>query len=234
VKSLKRVHIFILAATLSFALMYFSYVPGIGFLGRILVLFSTLTHELGHGLMAMIVGGDFQKLVINWDGSGVTSWSGSPGRLARGLVAAGGLIGPSCAAALVFWSARGSNRRFLVFTRLFGAGLLMAGILTARSPWALVFTVGLGAALLALSGKLSRPKLESLMVFIGVQLGLSVFTRADYLFSKEAGPNLPSDVANMADALFLPFWFWGAVCGLFSLIVLYWGCRCYIAEDRKG
>lgn len=210
--------------------MYFSHVPVLGVLGRILILFSTLTHELGHGLTAMIVGGDFNKLVINWDGSGVTSWGGNPGRIARGLVAAGGLIGPACAAAVLFWSARGSDSKLKLCTRIFGLGLLLAGILTARSPWALVFTVGVGAALLALSFKLKRVTLESLVVFIGVQLGLSVFTRADYLFVREAGPGMPSDVANMASALFLPFWFWGLVCGIFSLAVLFWGCRCYIEE----
>ena len=101
-KSLKRLHIFILAVVLSFALMYFSYLPGVGVLGRILVLFSTLTHELGHGLMAVLVGGDFDKLVINWDGSGLTSWSGRSGRVARALVAAGGLVGPACAASVLF------------------------------------------------------------------------------------------------------------------------------------
>lgn len=230
-KSLKRIHIFVLATLLSFGLMYFSYLPVIGFLGKVLVLFSTLTHELGHGLTAMIVGGDFNKLVINWDGSGVTTWAGNPGRIARALVSAGGLIGPACWAAILFWSAKGSDTRLNTCTRLFGGGLLMAGILTARSPWALVFTVGLGALLLALAGRTSRPKLESFMVFIGVQLGLSVFTRADYLFAKTAGPGLASDVAKMSEALFLPYWFWGILCGLFSVAVLFWGCRCYISEE---
>lgn len=210
--------------------MYFSYLPAIGILGRVLLLFSTLAHEMGHGLMAMLVGGDFQQLVIKWDGSGVTSWSGGTGRIVRGLVAAGGLIGPSIAAALLFWSARRSDKTFLLTTRIFGVALLLAGILTARSVWALIFTVGLGAVLLALSAKLNRQVLESFVVFIGVQLGLSVFTRADYLFTRWAGPNLPSDVAQMSEALFLPFWFWGLVCGLFSVVVLLWGCRCYIKE----
>jgi hypothetical protein len=228
---LKRSHIFVLAVVASLLLMYFSYLPAIGLLGRVLILFSTLFHELGHGLMAMLVGGDFKQLVINWDGSGVTSWHGGDGRLVRGLVAAGGLIGPSIASALLFWSAKSTDTKFLLATRLFALALLVIGVLTARSVWALVFTVGLGAVLLVMSGKVSRKVLESFVVFIGVQLGLSVFTRADYLFTRTAGGvNLPSDVAQMSEALFLPFWFWGAVCGLFSVVVLFWGCRCYIEE----
>ena len=228
---LKRLHIFVLATLISFALMYFSYLPVIGLLGRVLILFSTLFHELGHGLTAMLVGGDFHRLEINWNASGVTTWSGSVGRLARGMVAAGGLVGPACAAAVLFWVAKGSDRRFLTGTRLFGAGLVVVGLLTARSIWALAFTLGLGLLLLAMSAKVPRKALETFVVFIGVQLGLSVFTRADYLFTRWAGENRPSDVANMADALFLPFWFWGALCGLFSLLVLFWGSRCYIEEE---
>ena len=57
------------------------------------------------------------------------------------------------------------------------------------------------------------------VMFVSVQLALSVFSRGDYLFTPNAGP-FPSDVANMATSLFLPYWFWGLVCGGFSLAVL--------------
>jgi hypothetical protein len=52
---------------------------------------------------------------------------------------------------------------------------------------------------------------------------LSVFSRGDYLFTDVARTQngaMPSDVANMANALFLPYWFWGAACGLFSVAML--------------
>lgn len=225
---MKRVHIFVLAVVLSLALMYFSYLPALGILGQVLLLFSTLAHEMGHAAMAVLFGGDLHELVIRWDGSGHANSSIRDSRIIRGLVAAGGLIGPSITAALLFWSARRKDKVFLLVTRLFALTLLVVGVVAARSVWALIFTLGLGAVLLALSFKVGRPKLESLVVFIGVQLGLSVFTRADYLFTRWAGPNLPSDVAQMSQALFLPYWFWGLICGLFSVVVLAWGCRCYI------
>lgn len=227
---MKRIHIFMLATTVSLALMYFAYLPVIGVLGRVLLLFSTLFHEMGHGLMAMLLGGDFKKLEIGWDASGVTTFAGVSSRIGRALVAASGLVGPAIAAAALFWAARGSDGKLKSATRLFGATLLIIGVLTARSFWAVFFTVGLGLLLLIISHRVSRPKLETFVVFIGVQLGLSVFTRADYLFAKSAGPGLASDVAQMSEALFLPYWFWGTVCGLFSVIVLFWGCRCYIDD----
>ena len=62
-----------------------------------LTLLATFAHEMGHGLTAMLVGEQFDQLLLNADGSGVAMWRGNPGRLATALVAAGGLVGPSFA-----------------------------------------------------------------------------------------------------------------------------------------
>jgi hypothetical protein len=51
---------------------------------------------------------------------------------------------------------------------------------------------------------------------------------SDYPFTRTAltvaGP-MPSDVAVMAAALFLPYWFWGAACGVLSVIFLLLGVK---------
>ena len=68
------------------------------------------------------------------------------------------------------------------------------------------------------------------MVFLAVQLALSVYSRGDYLFTRAAVSSAgigPSDVAVMAAALFLPYWFWGALCGALSLLLLYAGARAF-------
>ena len=36
---------------------------------------------------------------------------------------------------------------------------------------------------------------------------------------------LPSDVMQMQQALFLPYWFWGFACGAFAVAVLLYGVR---------
>ncbi len=51
-------------------------------------LLATFAHEMGHGLTAMLVGEQFDQLLLNADGSGVAMWRGNPGRLATALVAA--------------------------------------------------------------------------------------------------------------------------------------------------
>ena len=67
-----------------------------------LVLLSTLAHELGHGIAAMMVGGSFDQFVLYSDGSGAALTSGNPGRLASAMISAGGLVGPAIAAAGCF------------------------------------------------------------------------------------------------------------------------------------
>jgi len=55
-----------------------------------------------------------------------------------------------------------------------------------------------------------------------------VFSRGDYLFTPVAqtsAGNFQSDVSNMAAALFLPYWFWGAACGAISVLALCIGLR---------
>jgi hypothetical protein len=67
-------------------------------------------------------------------------------------------------------------------------------------------------------------------------LALSVFSRSDYLFTsvaQTAAGTMPSDTAQIADALAGPYWLWGIVAGLVSLGVLWGGVWSFLkgAED---
>lgn len=228
---LKRSHIFALMVVASFSLIKGSSIPGVMIFGRVLLLFSTLFHELGHGIAAMLMGGELHKITMEWNASGAAHFSAQPGRLRYAFIAAGGLIGPSIAAACLFWSARGNERRLRIATAILGASLCILGLMVARTSWALIFTVGLGPLLLWASTRWRRGILEAATVFIAVQLGFSVFTRSDYLFTQWASPGSPSDVAIIASQLFLPYWFWGILCGAISIVVLFWGFRCYTRES---
>jgi hypothetical protein len=64
---------------------------------------------------------------------------------------------------------------------------------------------------------------QSMRVFWATQLGLSVFSRADSLFAPVAHTSawvMPSDVARIAEALWLPYWIQGGLCAVFSVLVL--------------
>jgi hypothetical protein len=199
-------------------------------IGYPLVLLSTLVHELGHGLTGVLLGGHFDSFRMEWDASGVALVSTDGGRLTRGLVAAGGLVGPAVAAGLGFVLARRPTaaRWFLVGL---GAALAVACVWVVRGVAGWVVVPFFSAAFLAL-GLRAKPWVAQLaLAVLSVQLSLSVFSRGDYLFTESAGTG-PSDVANMATSLLLPYWFWGLVCGSFSVLVLILGSWVFLRGAR--
>ena len=193
-----------------------------------LVLLSTLAHELGHGIAAAVFGGRFESLVINVDGSGMARFAGAFGRVATAAIAAAGLMGPAVAAFLLLAFGRKERRARLLLCCL-GAALLAVALLLVRNPFGFWFVVLIGGSLLFVATR-AVSLAQTVIVLFAVQLGLSVFSRGDYLFTRTAltasGP-LPSDVLVMAGALFLPYWFWGIVCGSVSVVLLVWGIRVF-------
>ncbi len=207
------------AVVLTLALFY---VPGGRWVAYPLMLISTVAHEMGHGLAALLVGGRFESLQMWPNGSGVATWSARVGPLGRGIVAAGGLVGPAMAAGLAFWAGRSQRTAPMALLTL-AVGLALADLLVVRNLFGFVFIGLLAVSLGTLALYASRDVAQLTLLFLGVQLALSVFSRGDYLFTEVAqtarGP-MPSDVAQIAEALWLPYWFWGGLCGLFSLLVV--------------
>lgn len=191
-----------------------------------LVLVSTLAHELAHGLTAALLGGHFHSLRIQPDASGVALWSGAFGRIATATVAGAGLLGPAIAAFVLLALGR-NQRRARALLGIIGAGLCVMALVLVRNPFGLVFTLLLGSVLLLVALRVPRAS-QTVVILLAVQLALSVFSRSDYLFTRtvltSAGP-MPSDVAVMAASLFLPYWFWGAACGIASVILLLLGVK---------
>lgn len=199
------------------------------FLGRILarplVLLSTVAHEMGHGLTTLLLGGRFLRFEMWSNGAGIAEIDLTGfGRIRQGLTLAGGLVGPSVAAAVCFFLGRsGQGARAC----LIGLGVLLfvVEILVVRNLFGFVF-VGLLVAACFLAARMTPDRAQLAVIFVGVQLALAVFSRADYLFTRgvvNPSGSFPSDVMRMQQALFLPYWFWGALCGGASVGVLVWG-----------
>lgn len=206
-------------------------IPFGGFVMYPLMLLSTLVHELGHGVTALLVGGEFEKFQMWADGSGMAHWHGAVGSGGRALVAAGGLVGPAVLAGIGFLAAR---RRTAARVALAAAALalLAAQILVVRNAFGLVFVGLIVAGLTWLLVRKSAETVQTVLVFIAVQLSLTVFSRGDYLFTDTAvtaAGDMPSDVAHMAQALGGPYWLWGLACGAFSLSVLAGGAWLFLA-----
>jgi hypothetical protein len=218
--------VLVVCALVTFALYRF---PEGRYLAYPLMLLSTLAHELGHGFAALLVGGSFERFEMWADGSGVATWGGSGSRLELAFVAAGGLVGPAFVAALAFTAGRrpkGARRALLFSAFLLGVALLFV----VRNLFGFVFVSMLLGFCLLVGLKASDDIAQLALVFLALQLALSVFSRGDYLFTPTAqtaaGP-MPSDVGQMALALLLPYWFWGGLCGLFSVAVLAFGLWVY-------
>ena len=218
----RRTRWFLLGSIAVTLALYF--VPYGFYVAMPLIWLSTLVHELGHGFTAALLGGQFNSFVMHPDASGAASWSAGAGfgPVRQALVAAGGLVGPAIIASIGFVLAR--NAKAAQYSLMAGVFALVAiAVLVVRNPFGWAFVGGL-ILVMALLGTRKRAEPAQLgLVFLSTQLAMSVFSRGDYLFmefAETADGRMPSDVSQMADALFGPYWVWGGVCGVFSLVVL--------------
>lgn len=207
------------------------FVPQLYWIGWPFQWLFTLCHELGHGLAALLSGGGFEKLVVFADGSGVATTSRDPSsRLQAAFIAAAGPLGPPLVAALLFVLAR-TPRTAQATLWVLTVFLVLALALWVRNPFGMLLVIAL-AALLAFSARvLSANAARAFLCFLAVQLCLATLTRADYLFTTTArtgAGEMASDTAQIANALWLPAFVWGAGIAVVSALVLIGGLALFL------
>ena len=190
-----------------------------------LTLLATYAHEMGHGLTALLTGAEFDQMLLHADGSGVAVWRGNPGRLASAFIAAGGLAGPAFAgvALLLVSSKPRFARNVLVALSVL---LLVSMALWSRNVFGVAFLLAVAIALGIAAKMLPDAAAAFVLHLIAAMLCLSWFNNLGYLFSAQAivnGVAMPSDSAVIAQALWLPYWFWGGVVAVFSFAVVAFG-----------
>jgi hypothetical protein len=210
-------------------------IPNGWYLAYPLRLISTAVHELGHGIAAVFMGGEFEEFRMWSDGSGVARSSGVGGGAADAFVSAGGLCGPAVAAAVFLYLGRKPSwARWCLYAFTAFLGLAMA--LWVRGTFGLVFVGGLAVACFVLS-RLPAEIAQIGLVFLATQLALSVYSGGGYLFTQWADTGdgkFPSDVQQMAMALGGPYWLWGLLCAAFSAGVLVAAARLYLRAPRAA
>lgn len=215
-------------------LLYF--LPFGRLVGRPLILFSTYAHEMGHGLAAMAVGGEFVHFKMWLNASGLALTRVPTGGLMRAATSLGGLIGPALLSMVLFALAtRPRWARGLV--AIFGVLCAVSVVLVVRNLFGIAFVSGCAALLIAIGWFGSRRIAHFTLVFLGTQLALTVYSRSDYLFTPTArtgAGEFPSDVANIANALGMPYWFWGGLIALLSAAILFVGCWIYYRALKKA
>ena len=188
------------------------------------MILGTWFHEMGHGLTALVLGYDFERLLIYPNGSGiaesVTPRDISP--FSRAMIAAGGPLGPSIVGMLLILA---SARRKLWRPALWAlaSALVLSTLIWVRTPtgWIVLPLIAAGLGWLAWKG---RPGFIRFMLqFLGMVAALSMFLSWDYLFTENAvigGQLMLSDTGAIAQNLLLPHWVWALVLvGLATLMI---------------
>ncbi|MGB5759684.1 MAG: M50 family metallopeptidase [Acidimicrobiales bacterium] len=184
-------------------------------------LLGTWAHEMGHGLVAIMAGGTFNRLVI-YQNLGGTAYSSGVGTLGRAFVSAGGLLGPALAGgAIIILGSRESTARWV----LAGLAILLALslVLFVRNAFG-VLALALIAALLGAAAAYGPDLLKVFVAqLIGIQFCLASWSTLDYMFTKNFrrdGQVIDSDTQEIAEVLLLPYWFWGGLIALLSFGIM--------------
>jgi Peptidase M50B-like len=196
-------------------------IPGGDYILYPFTILATWFHEMAHGLMALLLGGNFQELQIFSSGSGFARYAFSENwnPIQRALVAAAGPMGPPIAGAILIMVSRNFKTATLSL-KILGGFLLFSVLVWVRSLFGIIAISILGMIILATGLKAPRWLQGFIIQFLGVQACISTYHQLDYLFSYNAGFLGISDTAQIQKQLFLPYWFWGALMAVASLIIL--------------
>ncbi|AFY49969.1 hypothetical protein Nos7524_4208 [Nostoc sp. PCC 7524] len=195
--------------------------PGGDYILYPFTILATWFHEIGHGLMALLLGGQFKQLQIFSNGSGVATYAIrlSLAPIGPFLVAAAGPMGPPIAGAVLILASRSFTTASLSL-KILGGFLLLSTLIWVRSWFGFVTIPLLGLMILGIAFKTPRWTQGFAVQFLGVQACVSTYHQLNYLFSQTAGPLGLSDTAQMQKYLLLPYWFWGGLMAIASLIIL--------------
>jgi hypothetical protein len=190
-----------------------------------LTLLATFAHEMGHGLAALLLGGEFERLLLHADGSGLAVWRGEGGPMARAAIAAGGLLGPTVAGVALLLLA-GSTARARLLLWICAAFVIACVAMWVRNAFGIVFLLSIAVGLAVAGRWLGDFGAAFLLHLLAAVLCLSWFRDLDYMFASTAivgGVERASDSAVIAQASWLPFWFWGGLAAALSLALLVMG-----------
>lgn len=192
---------------------------------------GTWFHEMGHGIMALILGANFESLEIYSNGSGLAIWSGNPalGNVGKAIVAMAGPLGPTLAGA-VFLILSKKEKYVKSSLITFAIVLLISVIFWLRSVYGVPVILFFSTVILIIGLKASLKTQKLLLIFIGIQSFLSIYQSIGYLMSQEAYIDdnfYISDTGVISQNLFFPYWIWGTLI-IFISIFVFISCLQYV------
>lgn len=183
-------------------------------------LLGTWAHEMGHGLAALVTGNRFVELEVYENLGGQALIGGADG-LSQVFVSSLGLIGPPILGAFVMVLGSRARTAPWVLTGL-AVAIVASTLIWVRNGFGFVALLAIGAVI-GLVAKFA-PEIVRIVAaqLIAVQLAMSAWSSRDYLFIKgfERDGFQNSDTQNIAEELFLPYWFWGGLLGGLSIVII--------------
>ena len=158
------------------------------------------------------------SIVIEPNGSGVTSSLIPQSRIAQGLVASAGYLGASVVGCALMMAARGRKGAHEILWGI-GAFMLVTLIVWVRNPVGIVVVLFWSVTLIALSRKGRGPASSFVLSLLAVQVALNSVFDIRVLFLLNGGR---SDAATMARLFFLPTWIWASAWMAASVGLLTW------------
>lgn len=186
---------------------------------------GTWFHEMAHGIMALLLGGNFHQLEIYSDGSGLAMHSGDLffGGIGRAFVAAAGPVGPTISGSIMLLSSkdqRSTKTALFILSFL----LMLTPFIWIRSLFGFLIILGIGLIVMFISLKGSNGVKRLTLQFLAIQSFVSSYMSIGYLFSSGGvvnGTLFMSDTAQIAANLFLPYWFWAILIICFSVSLIF-------------
>lgn len=190
-------------------------------------LLTTLVHELGHGLAALLTGGAFLRFVVFPDGSGVAYTSGG----LRWLIVPAGYLGAALFGAGLIALGR-SPRRSQIALGALGIALILLSLRyagpTLLSAQALggLLTIAAGAGLgtlLLLAALRAGPAVALFLInLLAFRVGLSALGDLGALIGAPAAGPVQSDAQAMAAMTLIPAPVWAILWALVAGLALGW------------
>jgi hypothetical protein len=201
------------------------------------VILTTWFHEMGHGLTAILVGQDFERLELYANGSGLAvnyvAVDSSP--FVRAAIAAGGPLAPSVAGALLV-IASAHERLWRPALWALTAAIFLSVILYVRSVVGYA-VLPLVAAICAGIAWRARPGfVRFALQFLGVLAAMSMLRDFNYMFTEEAvigGRPMLSDTGQIEAALVLPHWVWAGVLIAISAVMIGAALKYALSDKRR-
>jgi len=178
-----------------------------------LKLLVVVLHELAHGLAALLTGGRIVSLTVSPEIGGLAITQGGN----RFAILTAGYLGSLVIGAMLFVAALRTDADRAVLGG-FGAVLALFALLYMRESFALLFTLGTGAALLAAAWLLPRDICDLALRILG--LSSMIYVPYDIFSDTIARAHLVSDARLMAQDIGGPAQMWGTLWLVLSVIVI--------------